>query len=116
MNLMLLKGILSKLVKNAEFFQAENGLQAIELYKAHSVDLIFMDVQMPELDGNDAAKTIRELETISKVHTPIIALTAGALKDERLKCLDSGMDEFLTKPVEPHHLQAILDKYVIAKL
>lgn len=112
MNAILIKAILERLIPGAQIFEAVNGLKAIEQYEAISPDIIFMDMQMPELDGTEATQRIRQLESESGHSTPIIALTAGALKEEKEKCLQAGMDDFLTKPVEPEKIQATLDKYL----
>jgi PAS domain S-box-containing protein len=112
MNMMLSKIMLAQLMPNSEVYEAENGLEAFEQYKSISPDLIFMDVQMPELDGIEATQKIRALEGKKKGrHIPIIALTAGALKEEKEKCFTAGMDDFLTKPLEPAKIQSVLSKF-----
>jgi CheY-like chemotaxis protein len=111
--MILIKAILSKHLNHVEILEATNGCQAIELYKANDLNLIFMDVQMPECDGIEATQKIREIERLTNRHVPIIALTAGALKEEREKCFEAGMDDFLTKPVEQEKTKAVVDKYLI---
>lgn len=113
LNMILIKAILSKHLNHVEIIEATNGCQAIELYKANDLNLIFMDVQMPECDGIEATQKIREIEQSTNRHVPIIALTAGALKEEREKCFEAGMDDFLTKPVEQEKTKAVVDKYLI---
>jgi len=115
MNMMLIKAILSKLVKDAEVFEAENGFHALEKYQSIAPDLILMDVQMPELDGLEATRLIREIEVLSGKHVPIIAHTAGALKEEREKCFAAGMDDYLTKPVEPEKTKNVLDRHLASR-
>ncbi len=78
---------------------ADNGLQALEAHNRESFDVILMDVQMPGRDGMETTRAIRERERRSGVHTPIIAVTAHALKEDRERCLAAGMDEYLSKPV-----------------
>lgn len=78
---------------------AENGLEAMERMQQDIFDLILMDVQMPEMDGFSATRKIRELEKNSDQHIPIIALTAYAMKGDREKCLEAGMDSYLSKPI-----------------
>ena len=113
MNMKLIKAMLPKIVKNVEIIEAKNGQQAVEYYISSKPDLILMDVQMPVLDGLKAAKQIRELEKDQDNHIPIIALTAGALKEEMEKCYASGMNDFLTKPIDPKKIKRILDKHLI---
>ena len=93
---------------------AKNGREALELLQWETVDLILMDVQMPEMDGLEATRRIRELERKTGAHVPILAMTANALQGDRDKCLGAGMDGYLTKPVQSNQLyQAIED--VLAK-
>jgi two-component system, sensor histidine kinase and response regulator len=70
----------------------------------NSFDLILMDVQMPEMDGLEAAATIRELEKKTGAHIPIVAMTAHAMKEDRDRCLAAGMDGYLTKPIRSQEL------------
>lgn len=79
---------------------AVNGMEAIEKYKQQQYDLILMDIQMPVMDGITATKKIRQLEVELKVEKPIqiIAITANSLKDDRQKCLEAGMNEYISKP------------------
>ncbi|MCB1180364.1 MAG: response regulator, partial [Leptospiraceae bacterium] len=100
MNLILIDTIISQLLPNALILQARNGKEAIEISSKEEIDLILMDLLMPEIDGINATFAIRELEKKSKKRVPIIALTAGVAKEEKEKCLNAGMDDFLTKPVE----------------
>ncbi len=106
-NMLLAKTIFRGLFSNATILEAENGLQAIETYKTNNIDIIFMDVQMPVMGGYEATKGIRALE--SDTHIPIIALTAGTVKGEREKCLEAGMDDYITKPV----VRATLEKTIV---
>jgi CheY-like chemotaxis protein len=91
---------------------AGNGRQALEALAKESFDLVFMDVQMPEMDGMEATQAIREKEKNSGLHQPIIALTAHAMKGDREKCLAAGMDGYLTKPIRPQQLDEVLANYV----
>lgn len=84
---------------------AENGRKAISLWKSDKIDLILMDIQMPEMDGYQATREIRKLATD---HIPIIALTANAMKGDRDRCLEAGMDEYITKPVDKKVLSRML--------
>ena len=90
---------------------AVNGGEAIEKWSTHNFDLILMDVQMPEIDGFQAAAAIREREQQSGAHIPIIAMTAYALNGDRERCLAAGMNDYLTKPVDARLLLALLERY-----
>jgi two-component system sensor histidine kinase/response regulator len=86
-----------------------NGREAIEALEASLFDLILMDVQMPEMDGWRATELIRERERVTGGHIPILALTAHAMKHDQQRCLDVGMDGFLSKPFEPPRLYEAVD-------
>lgn len=100
----LMKDILLEL--GCQVDVADDGQQAVDLFKTKSYDLILMDVQMPRKDGYDSTREIRKLER-NQQHTCIIALTAGALVEDREKCLAAGMDDYITKPVD---LELLKDK------
>jgi len=89
---------------------AGNGLEAVAAVKREKLDLIFMDVQMPEMDGYEATAAIREMEDGSQTHITVIALTAHAIKGDREKCLAAGMDGYLTKPIRPRELDDVLEE------
>ncbi|HNW47643.1 MAG TPA: PAS domain S-box protein [Thermotogota bacterium] len=108
MNMLLLRTLLKEMVPNAILVEAENGIQAVEAYKNNVIDLVLMDVQMPEMSGLEATEIIREQERVTGRHVPVIALTAGAIKGEEEKCLQAGMDGFLTKPINPVALRNVL--------
>jgi PAS domain S-box-containing protein len=93
---------------------AEDGFQASELTQQNHYDLILMDCQMPIMDGFDATRHIRTYEQKNKAdtHTPIIALTANAIKGDKEKCLSAGMDDYLSKPIEPQAFEAMLTKWL----
>jgi len=90
---------------------AENGLEAVEKVRSERYQAVLMDVQMPELDGFEATHQIRTWEGTER-HTPIIAMTAHALKEDRDRCLDAGMDDYVSKPLEPQALLNVLDRWV----
>ncbi|MCA9060359.1 MAG: response regulator, partial [Planctomycetaceae bacterium] len=81
---------------------ADNGQIAVERYRQHVFDIILMDVQMPVMDGFQACAAIRALQRESGLFTPIIAMTAHAMKGDRERCLAGGMDEYLSKPIRSH--------------
>jgi len=90
---------------------AKDGQQAIELFKGQMFDIVFMDVQMPVMDGYEATARIRSLQQASDHRVPIVALTAHASQQERGNCLAAGMDEFLTKPIVQEKLLDVLQRY-----
>jgi len=96
---------------------AGNGLEALQLINSCSFDLIFMDCQMPEMDGFDATRKVRLYENNTSLEkTPIIAFTANAMQGDKEKCLSAGMDDYLAKPVNNHTLEDILVKWLSHKL
>ena len=88
----------------------DNGRQAVELAMAERFDVVFMDCQMPEMDGYEATREIRRREGLRNhaPHVPIVALTAHALQGDREKCLAAGMDDYISKPLNLDQLQAVL--------
>jgi signal transduction histidine kinase/DNA-binding response OmpR family regulator len=85
---------------------AGNGRTAVEMYRSLKPKLVLMDVSMPEMNGYEAARAIRSIEAGNGTHTPIIGVTAHALKGDREKCIEAGMDDYLPKPVSPDRLGA----------
>jgi PAS domain S-box-containing protein len=93
---------------------ANNGLEAVNLYKNNNFDLILMDIQMPVMDGLEATRKIREIEKLEdERHAFIVALTANALPSDMEKCMQSGMDGFIAKPFKPSDLFHVLHKLII---
>ena len=80
---------------------AGNGKEAVAAFEQEPFDAILMDVQMPEMDGFEATGVIREKEKETGSHIPIIAMTAHAMKGDRERCLEAGMDEYVSKPIRP---------------
>jgi two-component system, sensor histidine kinase and response regulator len=78
-------------------------------------DLVLMDLQMPEMDGFEATAALREREKETGTHLPVIALTAHALKGDEEQCLEAGMDGYLTKPIRPQELDAVLEIHTLRK-
>jgi PAS domain S-box-containing protein len=87
---------------------AANGAEALTAFKEKRFDLIFMDIQMPVMDGLEACRRIRELEG-EKQHTPIVAMTAHAMQGDALMCLEAGMDDYISKPIDPQLVFQLLE-------
>ena len=89
----------------------ENGVEACSAIQQNAYDVVLMDCQMPVMSGFEATKRIRSLETSGR-RTPIIALTAGVLQEERERCYACGMDDFLSKPISPNDLEHALERWI----
>ncbi|WP_175530323.1 response regulator [Desulfobacula phenolica] len=99
-NLLTAKALIGKLGYQTDV--AKNGLEAVNKHKHNLYDMILMDCQMPVMDGFEATRQIRENEKILKMdHIPIVAMTGNAFEKDRQKCFEAGMDDFISKPVEP---------------
>ncbi len=96
------------------FSWPQTGGLALEILEQHRVDMVLMDIQMPEMDGFQATKAIRDREAITGAHVPIIALTAHAIAGYRQKCLDAGMDDYFSKPVSSRDLLEVVNRTLIA--
>jgi CheY-like chemotaxis protein/HPt (histidine-containing phosphotransfer) domain-containing protein len=90
---------------------AANGRESVEMLTLLPYDVVFMDCQMPELDGYDATREIRASET-PMARVPIIAMTANAMRGDREKCLDAGMDDYIAKPIRTDDLAAMLQRWL----
>jgi PAS domain S-box-containing protein len=91
---------------------AGNGKEALAALEKQSFDLVFMDIQMPEMDGFEATAAIRAKEKISGNHLAVVAMTAHAMVGDRERCLAAGMDDYLTKPIRPDQLTSLLAHYL----
>ena len=109
MNMMLISEVLSRM--GLRVIKANNGLQAISSLNENDVRLIFMDVNTPEMDGYTATQMIRMRED-EKKNVPIIALTADALPEDKERCLDSGMDDYISKPFSLDEIKVVLRRYL----
>lgn len=112
MNMMLVKALINKILPNAKITEAVNGREAVYISQKINPDLILMDMQMPIMDGIEATMKIRELEESSGGFVPIVALTANAMKEEREKCFSAGMNDFLTKPIDPAKLSQAFKRFL----
>lgn len=105
-NFLYLRAVLSKL--NATIFWAKNGIEAVEICEKNSIDLIFMDLQMPEMNGYEATEILKK----KFPNLPIVAQTAFAMSDDREKALDSGCDDYLAKPIKSKDLLSVVEKFI----
>ncbi|MBO9583850.1 MAG: PAS domain S-box protein [Flavobacterium sp.] len=109
-NMLLLKTIIKNLYHNAFIFECENGYEAIQQFEEINPTIIFMDIQMPIMNGYETAKAIRNTKKGRDV--PIIAVTAGAEKEERNKCISAGMDDYISKPIMKGSVEEALVKWL----
>jgi CheY-like chemotaxis protein len=109
MNMILVTILLKKMIPKVNILKAINGRVAFEMAVSETPDLIIMDIQMPEMTGIEATIEIRNYEKNHGGHIPIVALTAGFEKE---KCMEAGMDGFLTKPLNPDKMDHLLLKYL----
>jgi CheY-like chemotaxis protein len=94
---------------------AQNGREVLRMLESETFDLVLMDVQMPEMDGLTATRKIREMEIQTKSHVPIIAMTAHAIKGDRERCLEAGMDSYISKPMTSQGIAAAIAEVVPVK-
>jgi PAS domain S-box-containing protein len=110
-NLMYMRKLLKKIgIDRVQM--VDNGQEAFEYTQVGMYDAILMDCQMPGMDGFETTEAIRKMHKGNALHTPIIAVTANAMKGDREKCIAAGMDDYLSKPVDPNALQQTLQKWV----
>ncbi len=107
-NMILARAIINRLLPGSEVIQAVNGAEAVENYRLYRPDFIFMDIQMPEMNGYDAVKQIREIESSGNRHCPVVALTAGTVKGEEARCIEAGMDDYISKPVVESTIERVI--------
>ena len=112
-NRALATAILTK--RGHSLVHAANGREAVEAASTERFDLIFMDVQMPEMDGLEATRRIREIEEPLGRHTPIAAMTAHAMASDREHCLAAGMDDYISKPLQKAELLKLLERVSIGR-
>jgi PAS domain S-box-containing protein len=110
-NALLAKTLIKKIMPNANVETAINGQDAVYKCEKNEYDLIFMDIQMPILNGYETTKVIRNLSKYTS--TPIIALTAGTVLGEKEKCIEAGMNDYLSKPILKGALENIIATYII---
>ncbi|MEO8253747.1 MAG: ATP-binding protein, partial [Flavobacterium sp.] len=109
-NMLLLKTIIKNSVPKATIFEASNGLEAVNQFENILPDIIFMDIQMPVMNGYEATKAIRKLPIGKTI--PIIAITAGTEKEERNKCFEMEMNDYISKPIIKGIIEETLNKWI----
>ncbi len=113
LNMLLVTTIIRQMIPNVTILEANSGKEAFDTVIAVNPDLVLMDVQMPDVSGIDGTIQIRDHEKGTGRHIPIVALTAGVIKGEKERCMQAGMDDFLTKPIDKEALHKIIEKYLI---
>ena len=108
-NMLLLKTIIKNLDINPVIFEVTNGKDAVDQFEEINPDIIFMDIQMPIMNGYEATNDIRKLKAGKKI--PIIAITAGTEKDEKDKCINAGMNDYISKPIIKGIIEETLSKW-----
>ena len=108
--LSLLKTVLKEV--DASLYMANSGKDALRLVEENNFALAILDIQMPEMDGYEATQEIRLWEIDKGRHVVIIAMTANALLDDRQRCLQVGMDDYISKPIHPQELKDTLERWI----
>jgi CheY-like chemotaxis protein len=111
--MLLAKKLIKKIIPDCVIFEASDGKKAIKQFKKEKLDIVLMDIQMPKKNGYETTTEIRKLNNSEQ--TPIIALTAGILIDEKEKCLRCGMNDYISKPIKQSDLQKVLEHWVKTK-
>ena len=109
-NRLLLRKLLLLQIPHAVIHEADNGQAAIDILKTESIDIVFMDVHMPVMDGLQATAVIRSMDDHKQV--PIVALSAGIQQEEKEMCLTAGMNAYLVKPLAVADLKTLLNEYL----
>ncbi len=103
--------------KNYDVISVDNWRDALEKFKFENIDLILMDIMLPEMNGFEITDKIRKYEKITGIQPgiPIIALTANTLDNDKEKCLNAGMNDYLPKPFTPEDLYRVIDQFTSSK-
>lgn len=112
MNMHLIRALIREAMPGARILEAKNGEEAVQLWSKHQPALILMDLQMPRKDGYEATEEIRQHEKNTGSYTPIVALTAGVIKDDKTRSLRTGMDDFLAKPIDTKKLKEVFKRFI----
>ena len=111
-NLELEKAVIKRIVPGARIIGTKDGGETLKACTEGGADIVFMDIQMPVMDGYAVTSAIREAEKSSGAYMPIIAFTAGTVRGEREKCLNAGMDDYMVKPTDFRKLSNLLHRYI----
>ena len=109
-NMLLVRRVLA--ARGYNFIEAENGMKGLEAAESQEVDLILLDINLPDIDGYEVARRLRASSKTSLARTPIIAITANALKGDAERALDAGCDVYMSKPINVHELRARVESFV----
>ena len=109
-NMLLLKTIIKKMFLNARVYEVYNGKEAVDQFETIQPDIIFMDLQMPIMNGYEATSAIRNMDSGKNI--PIIAITAGAEKEEKINCIKGGMNDYISKPIIKGIIEITINKWV----
>lgn len=109
-NMMLVKRALE--ARGYRLLEAINGLKGVEMAEREDVDLILLDINLPDIDGYEVARRLRSSSKVALAHIPIIAITANALKGDAEKALDAGCDVYMSKPINIRELWARVEAFV----
>ncbi|MGO4817710.1 PAS domain S-box protein [Flavobacterium sp. W22_SRS_FP1] len=110
-NMLLAKTLVQTLISDCVIYEAKDGNDAVDVYKREMPDVILMDIQMPNKNGYEATREIRKLKDSAEV--PIIAITAGIMADDKQKCLEAGLNDYLSKPIIESELKRVLVKWLV---
>ncbi|SDG75080.1 PAS domain S-box protein [Psychroflexus sediminis] len=110
-NMELIKSYLKNIYTNVNIYEAEDGLKALKLFKKHNPDMVFSDIQMPNMNGYELAASIRGEKKGKNI--PIIAITAGTMNGAKEKCLEAGMDDYISKPILQESIKNVILKYAV---
>ena len=111
--MLLTKTLIRQIIPKCNIYESSNGENALEKVVEINPDVIFMDIQMPLINGYEATKAIRKIQQLED--TIIIALTAGTIMGEKEKCIEAGMNDYVSKPIVKKTLEDILEKWLKVK-
>ncbi len=109
-NMLLVKRVLQS--RGYSFLEARNGLEGLEVAEGNDVDLILLDINLPDIDGYEVARKLRKSSKTGLTYVPIIAITANALKGDAERALEAGCDVYMSKPINIRELWARVEAYV----